>query len=356
MEHISQDTVISLITCHPGEIIYELEGHSAVRIKTPEHDVAVNYGLFEFNAPNFMYRFVKGETDYWTGAYDFGHFLNSYARQGRKVVEQQLDLTSEQKSRLIGLVQENLRPENSVYRYNYVKDNCATRPLRLIENALGDTVTFHTPADSLHATFRDAMTHYHTNYPWYQFGIDLALGSGIDYRISPRENAFAPVMLEQLMESATVDGRPVVARTEVLSEYIPGAGPLSPTPFVFTPLAASLLVFAVALWTSIRQIRKKTIGRIFDSIFFGAEGLAGLLLTFLIFVSSHEATSPNWLYLWLNPLALAVPIFCWLKSCKIVVMSYHFLNFVTLCLMALLWQIIPQSMNMAFIQIGRAHV
>ena len=40
----------------------------------------------------------------------------------------------------------------------------------------------------------------------------------------------------------------------------------------------------------------------FDTIYFNIAGLAGLLLTFLIFVSVHYATSPNWLYLWLNPL------------------------------------------------------
>ena len=102
----------------------------------------LNYGLFDFNAPGFVYRFVKGETDYFVGLADFNSFVQSYAAQGRRVVEQQLDLTGEEKSNIIDLAQKALLPENRVYRYNYVKDNCSTRCLQLIEAAVGDTLTF----------------------------------------------------------------------------------------------------------------------------------------------------------------------------------------------------------------------
>ena len=114
------DTLISLITCHAGPEIYELEGHSGVRIATPAYDYVLNYGLFDFNAPGFVYRFVKGETDYFVGIADFNSFVQSYAAQGRRVVEQQLDLTGEEKSNIIDLAQKALLPENRVYRYNYV--------------------------------------------------------------------------------------------------------------------------------------------------------------------------------------------------------------------------------------------
>ncbi len=88
----------------------------------------VNWGLFDFAAPNFVYRFVKGETDYLAGASSTDRFLEIYRREGRKVVEQTLDLTPEEALRVVELTYLNLRPENRVYRYNYVLDNCATRP------------------------------------------------------------------------------------------------------------------------------------------------------------------------------------------------------------------------------------
>lgn len=351
MTPLQADTTVSIITCMPGSQIYELEGHTALRIKMPHADLAVNYGVFDFDAPNFVYRFVKGETDYLCAAYDFSHFLNSYSRQGREVVEQVLNLSSEQKKRLTDLISENLQPENAVYRYNYVKDNCATRPLAIVEKAIGDTVTFSQQTGEAlpYTTFREAMRHYHADYPWYQFGIDLALGSGIDYPVSIREKTFAPVALNQLLADATVDGRPLVASTSVISPSRPGGGPLPSTSVFISPMAVSLVVLALSVWLTIRNLRSLTISRWFDSILFGLTGLAGLLLTFLIFVSVHEATSPNWLYLWLNPLALIVPALCWLKRCKKIVLCYHFVNFVLLSALGVLWWVLPQSGNPAFI-------
>ena len=353
------DTTISLLTCYPGSNIYELEGHSAVRITMPPStDVTVNYGLFDFAAPNFVYRFVKGEIDYMCGAVPTELFVDHYRNQGRRVVEQELNLDPVQKATLISLAAENMRKENATYRYNYVKDNCATRPLRLIENAVGSPVVFH--ADSVSTTFRQQMRHFHSNYPWYQFGIDIALGSGIDYPLSTRERAFAPMNLRDLVDkatytSATGESVPLVSSTVELAPGEEQGAALPPTPAWQSPMAVALLVLAVAVWASLRQMAgHRLAGRVADTLIFGAQGLAGLLLTFLIFVSVREATSPNWLYLWLNPLALAGGTLVWLKSCKKVLLCYHFINFALLAVMSLAWWWLPQSGNPAFVPLVAA--
>ncbi|WP_301753204.1 DUF4105 domain-containing protein, partial [uncultured Muribaculum sp.] len=145
-EVLPDDSIsVSLITCLPGNQVYELEGHTALRIKRGDNDLAVNYGIFDFDSPNFIYRFVKGETDYMVAAYPFEYFMADYMRHGRRVVEQHLDLTQPQAHRLSELLSENLRPEKRTYRYNYVKDNCATRPLVMLEAAIGDTLSFTAP-------------------------------------------------------------------------------------------------------------------------------------------------------------------------------------------------------------------
>lgn len=75
------DTVVSLVTIYPGSDIYELEGHSALRLRMPGGaDIAVNFGLFDFDSPNFVYRFVSGQTDYMAGAMPWQPFLDSYRR------------------------------------------------------------------------------------------------------------------------------------------------------------------------------------------------------------------------------------------------------------------------------------
>lgn len=342
------DTTISLITCYPGHDIYELEGHTGLRVRTPGADVAVSYGLFDFAAPNFVYRFVKGETDYRVGIMPWEYFFDSYRADGRRVDEQILNLDSEQKARLLELLEINLRPENRVYRYNYVKDNCATRPLAIVERAIGDSISLSgNGLLSSAKTFRDVMRHYHRDYPWYQFGIDLALGSGIDYPISSREYTFVPLLLKEQLVGAETEGK-VIAQPAIT--LLPQTAPSpSPTPFYLSPLFVCWLVFALLLIATVRDLRRGRVTRWVDAAYFGALGLAGLLIAFLVFISVHEATSPNWLIFWLNPLCLIPTIFIWIKKCRKLVFCYQIINFAVVLIILLAWPLIPQSANAAFL-------
>ncbi|MGM9872600.1 MAG: DUF4105 domain-containing protein [Muribaculaceae bacterium] len=353
------ESQVYFVNIYPGNEIYELEGHSAIRIADTHSDIVVSWGEFDFNSPNFVYRFVKGETDYCCAAFIWKPFEEYYRLSGRRVVVHRIDMDSLQTARLQQLIGENLLPANRVYRYNYVKDNCATRPLRLIERALGDTIILPpTRFDSVasEVTFRNIMRHYHRNYPWYQFGIDLALGSGVDYAIEPRQQAFAPVVLDSQLAGATAAGKPLVLDTQVVVDYPADNAVQGPTPWYLTPLCVCWLIFALTLWICIRDMRRGALCRVYHCIFYSISGLMGLLLTFLIFVSIHEATSPNYLYLWLNPLCMIVPLFIWLKKCKIYVFTYQIVNFALLIGMALLWYRLPQSANAAFLPLILADI
>ena len=348
------DTTVYFVNIYPGPEIYELEGHSAVLVDIKgRQPMAYNFGVFDFNAPNFVYRFVKGETDYRAVEWPWNAFLWPYVHQGRRVVAHELNFDAAQKEALVRLLAENVRPENAVYRYNYVKDNCATRPLRAVERAAGDSIVlgaapFETAGEAA-PTFRNVMRHYHSNYPWYQFGIDLALGSGIDYPLSRREIAFAPAELDGMLSGATVGGKPLVKSSKVMADFAPGNAVKAPTPWYLTPLAVGWAVFALALILTVRSVRRRRVGRLFDAVFFGIVGLAGLVLTFLIFISVHEATSPNWLYAWVNPAALLVPATIYIKKAKIVLMWYQIANFAVLFALVAGWGLLPQSANAAFL-------
>lgn len=340
---------VSLVNFYPGSDIYQLEGHTALRVTSGDYDAAISYGTFDFESPNFVWRFVKGETDYWVAAYPWAPFENSYVREGRRVVEHVIDMDSVQQERFLMLLQNNLLPQNRTYRYNYVKDNCATRPLAMVEAALGDSIVLGeaSGATAQARTFRDVMQICHANYPWYQFGIDLALGSGIDYPISNRERSFAPVTLDTQMAGATVGGRPVVKETIVRNEGRDAI--FGPTPWYLTPMAAMMLILAIGLVVTAMDVTRLRVTRWFDTAFYGMLGLVGAVIAFLVLVSTHEATSPNWLLLWINPLALIVPIFIWLKKLKCVVLSYQIANFALILVFAIAWPMAGQEGNPAFL-------
>ena len=341
------DVVISLITCYPGPDVYELYGHTMLRVQYGDIDMVYNYGIFDFDAPNFIYRFVKGETDYKVAGYDGAYMLVGY--RSRKVVEQQLNLTSRQAMQVLLALVENARPENATYRYNYVYDNCATRPRDIIEGVLGDKLHYGEMHDTL--TFRQEMRRYNANYAWQQFGIDLVLGSGIDYTLSYREQMFVPMVLMQAFAEAGVerDGRlvPLVTSTRVLNNGSDSGDILPSTPAWQSPLAVSVAVLVLVLVMSWLDVRRGKVSRWTDSLLFGIAGLCGLLVFFLIFVSTHAATSPNFNGFWLHPFALLPAVLVWIKKAKRVLYFYHFANFAVVFLLLVLWPLLPQVANAA---------
>lgn len=349
-EEKRDSVVVSLITCWPGSEVYELCGHEALRVRGTISGLAVdsvwNYGVFDFNEPHFVYRFVKGETDYMLAGYPFAWFLPEYQQTGRRVLEQDLNLTQEEALKLVKRLQNEGRPENRTYRYNYVKDNCATRIIDRIDEVTGKPVVY--PDTVKYGTFRKEMRSYHKNYPWYQFGIDLALGSGIDMPIKGREEMFVPVeMAEKAADAHFPDGRPLVRESRVLNQGI-GDASLPPTPWYLTPVAVGWLAFILVLGISAWMIKRRKIAKAVYSLWFAICGLTGCLIAFLVFKSQHEATSPNVLLLWLNPLQLLLAVTVWSRRMRLLSYIVAYYNVIACGLLLIVWQFQRQSGNAAF--------
>lgn len=214
---------VSLLTCAAGGEIYSLFGHTAIRYEnyTRGIDAVFNYGMFNFNAPNFIFRFALGETDYQLGVTDYEHFAAEYNYLGRDVWQQTLNLTEEEKERLIALLTENYRPENRVYRYNFFYDNCATRPRDQIERAINGTLQYadNMTANSTGISFRDLLHKYSEGHLWSRFGMDLCMGSKADEPINRRLAMFVPFYMQEYFNKAQIvdkegQARPLVAKEE----------------------------------------------------------------------------------------------------------------------------------------------
>lgn len=344
----SDSVRVSLITYYPGHEIYELFGHTELRVVDGFSDNFYNYGMFDFNTPNFAYRFVSGKTDYMCVAVPASEAF--YQEQGRKMVEQVLNLTQPQARAVRDFLANNALPQNATYRYKFVSDNCATRPRDIIENALGKTLQYKEQGNK--ETFRDIMRYYNRNYPWEQFGIDLALGCGLDTTVTYRQRMFVPMLLHDAMAGATVvvNGKrqPVVSTTTVV---VPGSDDglaAGPTPWYLTPLTWSLLLLALTIFLTWRDIRRGKVTRWFDSVIYAAYALAGCVVFFLILVSTHESTSPNLNGFWLHPFYFLPAVLVWIKSAKKLLLYCHFLNFAVIILLMLSWYWLPQSANLAF--------
>lgn len=360
---LSDEAQISLLTSAPyDEEVFTVYGHAALRIYDPKQnlDLIFNYGIFDFDKPNFIYRFAKGETDYKLGVADFPAYVIEYQMRGSDITEQVLNLRTDEKERLWEALLINYRPENRTYRYNFFFDNCATRPAVLTEKNVDGQIGYNYPYES--QTFRSLINYCTRNHPWLTFGCDLALGSPTDRMATPHEMMFLPSYLKDAFGNATIlapDGttRKLVKETRVIGadkgmenidEDTTGEEAPEATGF-FTPIVAGLLFFGIVFVITFIEWRKRTYYKIVDCVLFFLAGTGGVILFFLSFISVHPCTWPNWNLVWLQPLDLAALILFCVKKFNKAAYYYHFINFAALIMMLLGWPFIPQHLNIAFI-------
>jgi hypothetical protein len=218
-ESLSKDARLSLITCTPGEELYARYGHTAIRVLDPTHDIDItfNYGIFDFNTDHFYWKFVRGETWYELGAAPTYWFMREYQETQRPVYEQQLNLTAEQREALWQALVVNYQPENRQYLYNFVFDNCATRPYVLLCRTLGDTiVSDYTGWTGV--TYRRFIRHYTGGMTWANAGINLLFGPRADQPMTSDQRLFLPEELMFFLQQAHLsDGTPLVSESQIAS-------------------------------------------------------------------------------------------------------------------------------------------
>lgn len=293
---------ISLITCTPGSQLWAQYGHTALRFHnlTTNVDLAVNYGVFSSNQPYFVLRFIFGLTDYRIYVEPFATFLSEYIADGRGVTEQMLDLTYADKLSIIRALEENILPENQVYRYNIFHDNCSTRARDLIVNHITNGTVQYPPAAGDSCTFRTMVHRFNKVTPWVQFGEDWLLGLPADYATNKAEQQFLPSNLQEDFDKGIYAGHPLVSSTRMI--VTPKSVAMDSGRGV-TPMDVIIIMFIITIAFEIYEYRRKNIIWGIDLFYMLLTGLPGIVLTLMIF-SQHPTVSLNLLILFINPLPL----------------------------------------------------
>ena len=309
MEHIYEDSIeVGLLTCYPGSEVYSLYGHTAIRfhnISTNE-DWTFNYGVFNFKQKFFVLKFAFGKTDYELGMFTMKAFLKEYKKEGRKVIEQVLNLTQEEKVTLFLALCDNWRPENCMYRYNFFKDNCTTRARDIILWAINsDSTSIGIPEfDGKRLTWRENIHIYTAGHEWEELGNDLALGQPTDNMMTDEERQFLPLNLMGDFANATIKTTfgsvPLVATTRLILDGNETSQSVNNAP---TPLQCIAILALIVVIVFLIEIKKKKIILPFDILLLIIIGLAGIVMTVLA-ISDHPATFFNWQILILTPFAL----------------------------------------------------
>lgn len=295
----------SVLTCTPGTDAYAHFGHTAILLEDTvrNRNAVFNYGCFDDTQKHFVINFMAGNTNYLLEAESLDFFLWRYGMTGNGVTRQELNLTPTETRRLVELLSVNIRPENQTYLYNWLYDNCTERARDVIEAAIDGVVTYEREEETV--TVRQMLHEKLMQAPWLQFGIDIILGEEIDKPIGRRIRMFLPDNFEAELEEAYIEKgdvkRRLVAKTEVMQEATEKskevASPLSP--MIVFGIVLLLTAFVLTI-----DVKRKRMSRWLDICLLTAQGVTGIVVAGLFFLSKHPAVDSNWMVVAYNPLFL----------------------------------------------------
>lgn len=318
LERLGDSARASLLTCGPGNEFYTSFGHTALRVRDPEQGVdwVYNYGVFEFTDPLFYLRFASGKMDYWVECIPFEFFMFDYQWERRDVWEQELRLSNLELNWLFDALNENTRPENMYYTYDFFRDNCASRAHRIIQDNLERSHIVAKEAPE-RQTFR-GLLHAYTKAPmrWWMLGYDILLGARCDQALNTEQYIFIPLEMMRQYDTTPITQLvvPITPADSVLAAEgrVPLCEPTRQLMFDHRPPMRKGLSPTLTMWVLLAlTVVLTVVGRRkgwklnwLDLPLFWLCGLFSLLLLYLWFGSSHWCTKWNFDLLWANPLLL----------------------------------------------------
>jgi uncharacterized membrane protein YqjE len=344
---LSDEAEIFVITCGPDvNELYSAFGHSAFRVRDPQLgiDYAFNYGVFDFDQPNFYLNFARGRNFYLLAAYDYQRFESSYRNANRFIHAQKLNLNRVQRQKVFNYLVWNAHPDNRTYRYDYYHDNCASRIRDVLHSQLSPDITWDSTFLTGRHSFREKTNEYLGTLPWGDLGIDVCLGSPIDRKMTAWEYMFLPDYVEMFVGHARIRGdsleMPLAAETQIVFEGKPQQAWVA---FVHPWVAfGALLVVALAL--SAWDWQRKKLSRWFDVFLFGATGLIGLLLLVLWLFTDHHDAAMNFNLVWAMPLHVLGAALLLRKPGSVVKHYFRVVGLLSVLLLAA-WPFLPQQLN-----------
>ena len=312
---------VTLITFGSGAEVFERFGHNALWFHDPQtmQDVAYQWGLFSFNEPGFLMRFLTGDTNYWMGGEDARARMAYEQAHGRPITLQRLNLSPEQAGKLRAFVSWNERPENRFYRYDYFADNCSTRLRDALDGVLGGAIRRATEGVITPLSYRRESVRLTDNNAPVQAGIDIALGRPADVPLTRWASFFIPMRMRDALREIRIAGPggtmvPLVAEEHALP--LPAEPKIVPEIPVSPRLAPRYGALGVVLAALVIGLRVMMVSRrsaawglaLFGSAWSLLSGLLGVILIVAWAATKHVFWAWNENLLLFTPISLLLII------------------------------------------------
>lgn len=334
---LSPTSEVSVLTIGSGTLLNDSFGHNGFRITDKSYgiDIVYGYGEYDFNTPNFYLKFAQGKLNYLISSDSFQRFYRRYVNQNRTIREQVLNLTLVEKQNIFDYLQNNLKPENKRYLYDFFYDNCATKMRDIVEETSTRKINFNSPKNFKPKTFRELIGENVDANSWGSLGMDIAIGSVTDKQATPYEHMFLPKYIFDFFESATIDStEKLVKKTTILYQKREVSNSKN---FLMSPLGIFGIIGIIMLLVTYFDFKKQKRSKWLDIILFVFTGFIGIGLLLLWFATDHSSTAQNYNLLWAFPINIFVIALLFKKKVKSWFVKYLKFLIIMLCLLTLHW-------------------
>ena len=335
---------ISILSIGEGPSLVDAFGHTAIRVKDAQlkNDIVFNFGVYDFNSPNFYSNFVKGRPEYKLGIQNYNNLIQNYIRQKRYIVEHQLNLDQNSTKIIIDLLVEKLN--DPYYIYDYFRDNCTTRAADIVIDKTNNKFKDDKLESEAILTYRDLIHRKINENSWAALGIDLCLGAIIDKKINTRETFFLP---ENLMNYLDLYEGDIIKRNIIYSPE----SEISYRENLPSPLLINLILSLIIVAITIFNFKSNKWNKSLDSLIFLISGSIGILIIYLWFFSNHFAGAQNFNFLWAFPLNFALIFAIYKNKIPNWSIGYIKLLIILIILLFLHWTTGVQKYNLTLLPI-----
>ena len=297
--YYSNNTLISVLTCAPGDELYSKFGHSAFRVQDfdKQYDVVYNFGVFDQQQPFFYLNFAKGKMSYKLDKANYKYFYRLYEYENREVKKQTLNLTSQQRKKIISFLENNAKPENATYQYDFFYNNCATKIKSVLETVFPNEIIFNNDHITTSYTMRDLINNNVPCNSWANVGINIALGSVIDYKATSDEYQFLPEYIFKGLNNATINSTALITETATILET-DEKRIIKKSFSLLSPYAVLSLIGLLVIFITYSDFKKNVRTKALDFTLLFITGFTGVFSLLLWFATNHTTTAANFNILW----------------------------------------------------------
>lgn len=296
---LSENARASVITCETGNESYSLFGHTAIRIIDLENniDAVYNYGAFDFNTPNFVAKFVKGDLQYFAVATTFSDFMSQYTYEQRSVFEQELIIPLAYKQKLFDNLTAVLSSSESYYTYKFIDKNCTSMVVDMLNKTLESKI-IDKKLDT-DKTYRSILFPYFDNFFYEKLGTSIIFGTKVD---EYSNHIFLPFELHKSLQQTQFNNQLLCKASNTLLEFKKQA-PSSWWNTIYTYLIFLGLILILN-------------NKYVDIFYLVMMGLLGIFFASVGFYSFHQELAYNYNLLVFNPILLVMLYFIVIKNKK----------------------------------------